>query len=51
MSKSKSLYSGNVVEYTMRGYINLHHSELLKQCKQPVHFVRRQMDEVMNKGR
>lgn len=38
-----------IVKNTIRSYINLHHSELIKKYNGPVHFVRRQMDEVMNK--
>ncbi|XP_039269831.2 phosphatidylserine lipase ABHD16A-like [Styela clava] len=39
----------NIVKNTIRSYINLHHSDLLQKYNGPVHFVRRQMDEVMNK--
>uniref|UniRef100_H2YBH9 Uncharacterized protein n=1 Tax=Ciona savignyi TaxID=51511 RepID=H2YBH9_CIOSA len=37
-----------IVTYTVRNYLNLHHSQLLRQYKGPVHFIRRTQDEVMN---
>lgn len=40
-----------IVTNTVRSYINLNNAEAVKYFHGPVHFMRREMDEVMNAGR
>lgn len=40
-----------IVTNTVRSYINLNNAEAIKHYNGPVHFMRREMDEVMNIGR